>query len=179
MPVNEPGVAGRSRTDAMADAKKGENGGKKKGILMPLLIGLVAAIVSGGAGFMMVNMDMLPLPEKEPEAAHAAPAEPIDLPHTAFLPLTPLIVTLGSGDDLRQLQLTAQLEVAPEAVDAVSLLTPRVVDVLNTYLRAVDSEVVENPAAMLRMRAQMLRRIQVVTGQGMVRDLLVAEFILR
>jgi flagellar FliL protein len=32
---------------------------------------------------------------------------------------------------------------------------------------------------MLRMRAQMLRRVQVVTGEGLVRDLLVSEFILR
>ncbi len=161
----------------MADDKDGQKAGKKGG-LMPLIIGLVAALISGGAGFMLVQMDMLPLPEKE-AAEKAAPPKPIDLPRTAFLPLTPLIVTLGAGENLRQLQLTAQLEVAPEAVDAVALLTPRVVDVLNTYLRAVDAETVENPAAMLRMRAQMLRRVQVVTGEGMVRDVLVSEFILR
>ena len=56
-------------------------------------------------------------------------------------------------------------------------LKPRAVDVLNTYLRAVDPADVDDPAAMLRMRAQMLRRIQVVMGEGKVRDLLVAEFI--
>ncbi len=36
----------------------------------------------------------------------------------------------------------------------------------------------ENPAAIQRLRAQMLRRVQVVTGEGRVRDLLVTEFIL-
>jgi flagellar FliL protein len=162
----------------MADQDDAQQGKKKKGMLMPLLIGLVAAIVSGGAGFMLVSMGIIPTPEKEMAEEHAPP-EPVELPRTAFLPLTPLIVTLGAGDTLRQLQLTAQLEVAPEALDAVALLTPRVVDVLNTYLRAVDAAVVENPSSMLRMRAQMLRRVQVVVGEGMVRDLLVAEFILR
>jgi flagellar FliL protein len=31
---------------------------------------------------------------------------------------------------------------------------------------------------MARLRAQMLRRIQVVTGEGRVRDLLITEFVL-
>ncbi|MEL7416552.1 MAG: flagellar basal body-associated FliL family protein, partial [Pseudomonadota bacterium] len=57
-------------------------------------------------------------------------------------------------------------------------LKPRISDVLNTYLRAVSLDELENPAAMLRLRAQMLRRIQLVTGEGRVRDLLISEFIL-
>jgi flagellar FliL protein len=55
---------------------------------------------------------------------------------------------------------------------------PRIQDVLNTYLRAVDVEDLEEPAALLRLRAQMLRRVQVVVGDGPVRDLLVTEFVL-
>ena len=57
-------------------------------------------------------------------------------------------------------------------------LMPRVLDVLNTYLRAVEVRDLEEPAALARLRAQMLRRIQVVTGEGRVRDLLIAEFVL-
>ena len=49
---------------------------------------------------------------------------------------------------------------------------PRVLDVLNTYLRAVEVRDLEEPASLARLRAQMLRRIQVVTGEGRVRDLL-------
>jgi flagellar FliL protein len=58
------------------------------------------------------------------------------------------------------------------------MLMPRILDVLNTYLRAVDVRDLEQPAAIARLRAQMLRRIQVVTGEGRVRDLLITEFIL-
>lgn len=164
----------------MAEDKKAAGGGGKGG-KRGLLIGLAAALLSGAAGFSLVFFDILPLPVPPRTEVMPAPkrVEQKSAPLTAFVPLTPLIVTLGEGDALRQLQMTAQLEVAPEAVETVSLLTPRVVDVLNTYLRAVDSSTVEDPTAMLRMRAQMLRRVQVVTGEGMVRDLLVAEFILR
>ena len=36
----------------------------------------------------------------------------------------------------------------------------------------------EDPAALVRLRAQILRRLQIVTGEGRVRDLLVTEFVL-
>jgi len=55
---------------------------------------------------------------------------------------------------------------------------PRILDVLNSYLRAVAITDLEDPTAMARLRAQMLRRVQIVTGEGRVRDLLVTEFVL-
>jgi flagellar FliL protein len=146
-----------------------------------ILIGLLLALPLGGGSFFAVYSGMiaLPLPDRHAMAAEEEAAMPLDLPQTAFLPLEQVVVTLGRGTDLRQLALTAQLEVEPNAIDTVALLMPRVVDVMSTYLRAVDVSLVEDPASMLRLRAQMLRRIQVVTGEGMVRDLLVSEFIVR
>jgi flagellar FliL protein len=58
------------------------------------------------------------------------------------------------------------------------MLLPRIADVLNGYMRAIDVTQLEDPAALVRMRAQLLRRIQIVTGEGRVRDLLVTEFVL-
>jgi flagellar FliL protein len=52
-----------------------------------------------------------------------------------------------------------------------------VVDVLNGYLRALEPREIEDPAALMRIRAQMLRRVQVVAGGDRVRDLLVMEFV--
>jgi flagellar FliL protein len=60
----------------------------------------------------------------------------------------------------------------------VTLLLPRIMDVLNGYLRAIDITQLEDPAALIRIRAHMLRRIQIVTGEGRVRDLLITEFVL-
>ena len=66
----------------------------------------------------------------------------------------------------------------PGAEADVTKLTPRVMDVLNSYLRAVAVSDLEDPSALVSLRAQMLRRIQLVTGEGRVRDLLIMEFVL-
>jgi flagellar protein FliL len=54
---------------------------------------------------------------------------------------------------------------------------PRITDALNTYLRALEARDLQQPAATVWLRAQMLRRIQLVTGEGRVRDLLITEFV--
>lgn len=166
----------------MAGDAKAAGGAKKKGGALGLIIGGVLMLGLGGGAFYAVYAGLVPVPEKKAAAdPHAAPAEHAEHGEKppAFLPLSPILVTLGRGAEMRHLQLTAQLEVAPDRLAAVDALTPRMLDVLNTYLRAVDAAVIEDPAAMLRMRAQMLRRVQMVAGEGLVRDLLVSEFILR
>jgi flagellar FliL protein len=77
-----------------------------------------------------------------------------------------------------RLRFSAQLEVSPQYVEDVTKLIPRVMDVLNSYLRAVSLADIEDPGALVSLRAQMLRRVQLVTGEGRVRDLLVMEFVL-
>ena len=62
--------------------------------------------------------------------------------------------------------------------DNVRKVLPRIVDVLNGYLRALRMEDLEDPATLVRIRAQMLRRIQVITGPDAVSDLLIVEFML-
>ena len=89
-----------------------------------------------------------------------------------------MVLSLGAAAEGRYLRFTAQLEVPSAHADEVTLLKPRILDVLNGYLRAVDPAELEDPAALVRLRAQMLRRIQIVTGEGRVRDLLVTEFVL-
>lgn len=107
----------------------------------------------------------------------AGPA-PAPVPDIAFVALDPLVVSLGPGARSRHLRFTAQLEVTRKTEGEVRLLIPRIVDVLNSYLRAVSPADLENPAALVRLRAQMLRRVQIVTGEGRVRDILVTEFVL-
>lgn len=139
-----------------------------------LLIGLVAALALGGGGFYAIWSGMLDptalVGKKEPHAeAGAAPA---------FVALDPVMISLPPGSSARHLRFTGQLEVEPAMAGEVAALMPRILDTLNTYLRAVEVRDLENPAALQRLRAQMLRRVQVVTGEGRVRDLLVTEFIL-
>lgn len=99
------------------------------------------------------------------------------MPDVAFVPIEPLVISIG-GTDVSHLRFRAQLEVRSTYREEVEKLMPRVVDVLNSYLRAVAVEDLSNNSALVRLRAQMLRRVQVVTGGDRVNDLLIMEFVL-
>lgn len=152
---------------------------RKKGLLIPLLIGVILAAAGGGGGFWAVTQGPLAPPDPEEHAEevgvhdeeHSAPVD------VAFVELETIVVTLGAEASNRNLIFTAALEVAPDYEDEVIELTPRVLDVLNSYLRVISISELSEPTSLARLRAQMLRRIQVVTGTGRVRDLLVTQFL--
>ena len=150
----------------------------KKKSKKPLLFGVVLALVLGGGGFFAVYSGMIlaPASEKEQAAEEDMKAEP--LPRVAFVPIDPLVINLGRGSSNRHLKFRAELEVDPSSEGDVTAMLPRVTDVLNGYLRAVNVAELEEPTALIKLRAQMLRRIQIVTGEGRVRDLLIMEFVL-
>lgn len=141
----------------------------------PLLIGLLLAILLGGGGFYATWSGLILGAGSDKAHTDAAPSP---LTGVAFVPLETLVISLGPDSRSEHLRFSAQVEVVDTAVADVSLLAPRILDVLNSYLRAIDTADIENPAAMARLRAQMLRRIQIVTGEGRVRDLLITEFVL-
>ena len=160
----------------MADVEEPQDAAPTKKSKLPLLIGLVLALLLGGVGFYATWSGMI---FGSAENAHAeAEHEVGELPDIAFVPVDPLVITLGSGEAVRHLRFTSQIEVAGPYASEVQLLLPRIADVLNGYLRAVDVTELEDPAALVRIRAHLLRRIQIVTGEGRVRDLLVTEFVL-
>ncbi len=152
----------------------------KKRSKKPLLIGFVLAILLGAGGFYAVwsGMILAPKDATAPEHAQAESTPEDPLPQAAFVPLDPLVVNVGSGASERHLRFQAQLEVTPGSEEAVRKLLPRVVDVLNGYLRAIEPSELERKSALVRLRAQMLRRIQLVIGEGHVSDLLIMEFVL-
>jgi flagellar protein FliL len=148
---------------------------RKKG--KGLLAGLAALLLCGGGGFYATFSGLLALPFGGGEAPSAeAAVEP--LAPVAFVGLDKILVSLGPEAKARHLAVAAQLEVDPAYQADVTLLLPRVMDVANTYLRAVEVRDLEDPHAMGRIRAQLLRRIQIVTGEGRVRDLLITQFVL-
>lgn len=160
----------------MAEAAvSAEEAPKKKRSKLPLLLGLVLALVLGGGGFYAVYSGMILAPAEDHAVAGDAPHA---LPDIIFVPIAPLVISIGGGGDSRHLRFTAQLETMASYSEEVTLLLPRILDVLNGYLRAIALAEIEDPAGLVRLRAQLLRRIQIVTGEGRVRDLLVTEFVL-
>lgn len=157
------------------ETQEGEEDPKKRSKL-PLLIGIVLALAGGGGGFFAVQSGMILGAEQVPDTAVEVELLPIE--SVSFVEIDPILVSLGSRSSNDYLRFRAQLEVRPGSEEDVRALLPRVVDVLNGYLRAVAVAQLEKPSALVGLRAQMLRRVQVVVGPGHVNDLLIMEFVL-
>ncbi len=150
----------------------------KKSSKLPLILGAVLALVGGGGGFFAAWSGMIFGPEETESAAKeetSVESESLDI---AYVAVDPLVISLPNSSSARHLKFRAHLEVPLGSEEAVEKVVPRVVDVLNSYLRALEPSMLEDPSALARLRAQMLRRVQVVAGPGKVRDLLIMEFVL-
>ena len=161
------------------DAEELDGTEPKKKSKKGLLFGMLLALILGGGGFYAVYSGLVLGSEA---AGHSAESDQADksmpLPDVVFVPVQPLVINVGANGAQRFLRFQAQIEVRRSAEQDVLDVMPRIVDVLNGYLRAVDLSELQERAALVRLRAQMLRRVQVVTGEGRVRDLLIMEFVL-
>lgn len=148
----------------------------------PLMIGIVLALLGAAAGFYTMWSGLIPLGGGHGSIAQgpAAGASASDAPmgDLVFVPVVPVVVSVGQGAARSHLRFAAELEVKAAHKSDVENLMPRIVDVTNTYLRALKLADIEDAQALIRLRAQLLRRMQVVTGEGRINDLLIMEFVL-
>lgn len=147
----------------------------KKASKLPLIIGVLLGILGAGAGYFATSSGVIFGGESAPKTETAKTLDTAS--NIAFVPLDPLTISLPLQGGDRYLRFRAELEVNAAYVSDVELLRPRVIDILNGYLRAVELQDLQNPAALARLRAQMLRRVQLVTGPDQVNDLLIMEFV--
>ena len=163
----------------MADTEESEGEGEvvvQKSSKKMLFFSILALFIGGAAGFYPTWAGLV----FASESSVSPMSDDKDDGHlkVAFVPLDQMVISLGPNSKNKHLTFRAQLEVKPEYEAEVQRMIPRVVDVLNNYLRAVDPKDLEPAAALIRLRAQMLRRIDIVLGPNRVNDLLVMEFVL-
>jgi flagellar FliL protein len=173
----------------MADAEEtGSPGARRARWRLPLVAGLALALAGGAGGFYAVRSGLLPAGMAQDAAGAGAADEAggapgraaagVDFGAFVYVPVEPLVISFADGGRSRHLRFRAELEVPGSEAPEVTRVMPRVVDVLNTYLRALRVSDLEESAALLRLRAQMLRRVQAVVGAARINDLLVMEFVL-
>lgn len=160
-------------TDATAEIQEEEVKSSK----LPMILSILALVLGCGSGFLAAYSGLFFAPEsaKSPLEVAGASYTP---PDVSFVAVEPMVISLSSNGQGQHLRFRAQLEVPSKYATEVGDVLPRVVDVLNGYLRALEARDIESPAALTRLRAQMLRRVQIVAGPGRVRDLLIMEFVL-
>lgn len=148
---------------------------RPKRSILPVIIGICLAVIGGGGGFYLVYSGMLFGGESVSDQRSATVPPLLD---TTFVALDPMVVSLGPFSENKHLRFTAHLEVNNPFSADIEQLRPRIMDVLNSYLRAIETRDFDDVSALTRLRAQMLRRLQIVAGDGRIRDLLIVEFVL-
>ncbi len=141
-----------------------------------MVLGLVLALLCAAGGFAASYLGLLDRFGSGTKSSARASHTREELP--AFVPVPRLLVSSGPPGAGRHLRFAAEIEASRSDASHVAALMPRVVDVLNGYLRAVEPALFERPGALMLMRAQMLRRVRLVTGEALAADLLITEFVI-
>jgi flagellar FliL protein len=146
---------------------------------LPLIIGTCLACLGGGVGFYITWSGMVLDDGLGSDLRQRTEKRPIEsVSETFYIDMEPLTVSLRAPSESKYLRFRASLEVQSGQLEAVTKLLPRVTDMLNGYLRAIEPSDLEDASALTRLRGQMLRRVQIITGLGNVKDLLIMEFVL-
>ncbi len=153
----------------------------KKRSKLPLIIGLVLFLAASGGGFYATFSGMFSIASLmgggddhgEEEVAMAETSAP------TFFPLGETIIPLGPDAEAEYLLMTSEIEIDPKDLEAFEAMLPRIQDLFNTYLRAVEARDLDQPNSTMRLRDQLLRRIRVIAEPATPRDLLFTSFILK
>ena len=152
----------------MSDAAETQDRSGKGGKPRALLLGLVLAAAGAAGGYFAAASGLLGTHSVETKDSR---------PKTSFVAIDPMIVSIARQGGVSQLRLKLALEVVAGRAGDVTEIMPRILDVLNSYLRALETIDIGDAATLVRLRAQMLRRVQIVTGTDAVKDLLIQEFV--
>lgn len=98
--------------------------------------------------------------------------------YATFLVLEPIIVSIQPIGRSKHLKVSLVLETDDDGAYALLNHGFYIQDVLNTFLRSVDAEVLEDPASMTRLRVQILRRVRAIVPDASVNNVLITEFVL-
>jgi flagellar protein FliL len=158
-----------------SEAKKGLKRFLTKKMLMIAVPALLLVLGGGGAGayfFLMTG--------EEHGGEHAQAEEaPLTPPEVAFSDIEKLTVNIQGGDATPvYLQLSVSLELEnDEQKVAIESLLPRVKDQFQAYLRELRLEDLKGSAGTLRIKEELLRRVNVAAAPYKVRDVLLKEML--
>ena len=150
---------------------------KNKKVLMIGAPVLLLLLGGGGAGayfFLLKPHDA----DKKDVAAHETPLTP---PEVAFSDVPAITVNIQSNDGTpAYLQLSVSLELDNELEKAgMTALMPRLVDQFQAYLRELRLDDLKGSAGVLRLKEELLRRVNVAAAPYKVRDVLLKQMIVQ
>ena len=162
--------------EAGAAPKKGFRKFLTKKILMIAVPALLVVLGGGGAGayFFLFKSD-------EAHEVHAEEEVPLTPPKVAFSDMQDILVNIQSSDGTpAYLKLGVSLELEDEEQKAaLEPLMPRITDQFQAYLRELRLDDLKGSAGVLRLKEELLRRVNVAAAPYKVRDVLLKEMIIQ
>ena len=150
--------------------------GNKK-LLIVAAAALVLVLGGGGGGlyfFVFSGSD-------ETKTAEGEAPIPVTPPEVAFYDVPDIIVNIQSADGSpAYLKLSSSLELDnAEEKAGMTALMPRIVDQFQGYLRELRIDDLKGSAGVMRLKEELLRRINVAAAPYRVRDVLLKEMIVQ
>jgi flagellar FliL protein len=156
--------------------------GKKK--LLLLIVAPLVLLLGGGGGAVMFVPALHKMVLGGGAGAAAAKADDPQATEAAkpfFVEVPEITVTLPNSGRPRQMRIKLSLELMKhlkEGEHADTLLTPRISDGLVLYLRTLRDADVDGALSVDRMRGDIQRRLDLLMGEGVVRDVLITSLVL-
>ncbi len=168
-----------SDSDIDFDEGGDEEGGKKKlsGKVMVLFIALPAIVVIGGIVGALFAFGILGGGAEHDEMA----AVEEEQTPPVFFDMPEFLVNMSTPDGaMRYLKLRVAIEMPNEDVlSEIELLMPRIVDGFQVYLRELRPEDLEGSAGIVRMKEELLRRLNLAVEPHHIRDVLFKEVVVQ
>jgi len=158
---------------------EGESEKQKGGMIGKAVMMLAMGAASFGTVYFLPGKDIPPAAE---DAHHADPHAPKLTAHdlmqdAEFATLDPMTLSLLDGSRFLKIGLT--LEVAAGEAGYIDPNDPKIRDAFTGYLRALDMSQIQDPAFMVQMRTQLLRRARLILGQDAIYSVLITDFLIQ
>jgi len=121
----------------------------------------------------LAEQALAPPPQPAPVAVSQVAARP------TYLDLPEMSVTLPNAGHPKQLRIRMSIELSKTgpALPPTESISPRVYDALLIYLRTLSESETNGALAMDRIRSDVHRRLDLVLGDGVVRDVLITSLV--
>jgi flagellar protein FliL len=159
----------------------------KQGFVKKLLGNRKLLMIAGGGALLLflgigagLYFFVFSAPGAQTRMAAAAPT-PIVPPTIAFYDMPDIVVNIQSADGTpAYLKVSVALELAAaDEKAALQALMPRVVDQFQSYLRELRVDDLHGSAGVLRLKEELLRRVNVAAAPYPVKDVLLKEMIVQ
>lgn len=150
--------------------------GNKK--MLIIIIAVVLLLVGGiGAGLYLFVFSK----SAEKAEASAATTEQAGPPAVSYFDMPDILANIqGADGSTAYLKLSVSLELSSEEEKAgIQALQPRITDQLQAYVRELRTDDLKGSAGVMRIKEEMLRRVNVAAVPYHVRDVLLKEMVIQ